>query len=257
MDTQKIMDLKWKLLTEFGTTEGVPFCKDAFAFIVNGLQETAAKTPVIPGFTAPATEAFLKKLNEASVNNSEILTVGFKDGVYIIYEDGSIDGSIKPFKTSLSKQNAKNVAFKFGPVSLIVCPYDIEDVTMECEDNSEPESGYVTRYSEAVAAYNGNVLTDGLVKRGLNFADKIPDKYFIPSLGELYVMYAMKNRINEALEWIGQETIKDYCCYWSSTESSAYGAWGLFFDGGGFNYYGKAGTFRVRPVSAFVIPSTL
>lgn len=245
MDTQKIMDLKWKLLTEFGTTEGVPFCKDAFAFIVDGLQETTAKTPVIPGFTAPAAEAFLKKLNEASVNNPEILTVGFKDGVYIIYEDGSI----KPFKTSLSKQNAKNVAFKFGPVSLIVCPYDIENVTMECEDNSEPESGYVKRYSEAVAAYNGKVLTDGLVKRGLNFADKIPDNYFIPSLGELYVMYAMKNRINEALEWIGQETIDD-ASYWSSTENSASDAWLLNFVGGYFNGNGKTYAHRVRPVSA-------
>lgn len=261
MGTQKVIDLKWKLLNEFGTTEGVPFCKEAFAFIVDGL-------PIVKIDDNELSEAIRKQLADGTLRidrnsavqadrfqiNSPLLQVSFKDDVYIIYEDGTI----KAFNPDLPKQGAKNVAFKFGPVSLILCPYNITDATMKCDDRDYDETAadYVTKYSVAVAQYNGQQRTEWLVTHGLKIADKTPDNYFIPSLGELYVMYAMKERINQALDWIGQELLLDYW-YWSSTELSASGAWLLHFSDGGFNDGGKTGTHRVRPVSAFVIPSTL
>jgi hypothetical protein len=98
----------------------------------------------------------------------------------------------------------------------------------------------------------GRKRTQDLVARGLSCVDKLPESkdWYIPAIGELYVMYLMKNQINKALEYIGAELIKD-TWYWSSTEYSATGAWELNFDDCYFSYYYKTGEGSVRPVSAF------
>ena len=98
--------------------------------------------------------------------------------------------------------------------------------------------GYCRAYSRANS--KGKGLTAGY--------------WWLPSVGELLVMYANKLKINYALSLIKGAQLLDTSWYWSSTEGSSAGAWGLFFgDGNLGNWDAKVGgKGHVRPVSAFL-----
>lgn len=191
-------------------------------------------------------------INEQQKPQPENTSKEVSDGVYIVYDRSPYLIS-EPFNGENSKENVYAVAFKFGSVSLMLHPRDLVDMKMTCDD-SEPTVS-ITEYDIAVTDYDGKINTEGLVKRGLNFRFQIPDDHFIPSLGQLYIMFALKCRLNEALEYVGHDPLAD-TWYWSSTEVSATYAWGLNFGNGGFSYGIKTNELRVRPVSAF-IPSSL
>lgn len=78
--------------------------------------------------------------------------------------------------------------------------------------------------------------------------------WWLPSVGELLMMYANKLKINYALSLINGAQQLDEYWYWSSTENSSQRAWGLYFGDGYLNYWhDKVGDKRhVRPVSAFL-----
>lgn len=99
--------------------------------------------------------------------------------------------------------------------------------------------GYCNLYSRANA--NGKGLTAG--------------KWWLPSLGEMFMIYANMTKINYALSLITGATqlVEDW--YWTSTEYSATYAWYLRLTGGNtYDWYTKASnTGRVRAVSAFIV----
>lgn len=99
--------------------------------------------------------------------------------------------------------------------------------------------GYCNLYSRANA--NGKGLTAG--------------KWWLPSLGEMFIIYANMQKINYCLSLINGATQLAETWYWTSTEDSATYAWGLNLDDGGTDgWYTKASyTGRVRPVSAFIV----
>lgn len=107
----------------------------------------------------------------------------------------------------------------------------------ECSGTSYAP-GYCHSYSRANA--NGKGLTAG--------------KWWLPSMGELMVIYANMKKINYALSLISgaSQLVED--AYWSSTEASASSAWLLYLNVGSAYYWGTKTTtqHRVRPVSAFV-----
>ena len=76
--------------------------------------------------------------------------------------------------------------------------------------------------------------------------------WWLPSLGELYLIFANFTKINYALSKISGATLLSKTAYWSCTETSATYAWSLTFSFGTQYGYTKS-TFqsRVRPVSAF------
>lgn len=99
--------------------------------------------------------------------------------------------------------------------------------------------GYCRLYSRANS--NGKGLTAGY--------------WWLPSAGELLMMYANKAKINYALSLIKGAQQLDTNWYWSSTEVSPAYAWYLYFgDGGLNNYWGNKVRDKghVRPVSAFL-----
>lgn len=97
--------------------------------------------------------------------------------------------------------------------------------------------GYCAQYSRVNA--NGKGLTAG--------------RWWLPSLGELMMIYANMRKINYALSLIEGATQLAETWYWSSTESSATYAWYLYLDYGNAGYYTKAtNQGRVRAVSAFL-----
>ena len=76
--------------------------------------------------------------------------------------------------------------------------------------------------------------------------------WWLPSLGELYLIFANFTKINYALSKISGATLLSKTAYWSCTEPSATHAWGLHFGVGFQGTSGKSsGQYRVRPVSAF------
>lgn len=106
----------------------------------------------------------------------------------------------------------------------------------ECKTESYAP-GFCASYSRTNA--NGKGLTAG--------------RWWLPSLGELMMIYANMRKINYALSLINGATQLAETAYWSSTESSAPNAWGLHLSDGNATYYTKAAyQIRVRPVSAFL-----
>lgn len=98
--------------------------------------------------------------------------------------------------------------------------------------------GYCAQYSRVNA--NGKGLTAG--------------RWWLPSLGELMMIYANMRKINYALSLIEGATQLAETWYWSSTEYSATTAWYLGLTLGSASYYTAkaADQFRVRAVSAFL-----
>ena len=81
----------------------------------------------------------------------------------------------------------------------------------------------------------------------------IAGRWWLPSMGELMMIYANMRKINYALSLIEGATQLTENWYWSSTECSATTAWYLTLYDGITYYYTKAtNTCRVRPVSAFL-----
>lgn len=97
--------------------------------------------------------------------------------------------------------------------------------------------GYCAQYSRVNA--NGKGLTAG--------------RWWLPSLGELMMIYANMRKINYALSLIEGATQLAETWYWSSTECSATYAWSLDLSYGNASGDAKAASQdRVRAVSAFL-----
>lgn len=78
--------------------------------------------------------------------------------------------------------------------------------------------------------------------------------WWLPSVGELLMMYANKTKINYALSLIKGAQQLDTNWYWASTEGSSALAWRLLFGDGNLTHWGSKvqDKIRVRPVSAFL-----
>ena len=106
----------------------------------------------------------------------------------------------------------------------------------ECKTESYAP-GFCASYERVNA--NGKGLTAG--------------RWWLPSLGELMMIYANMRKINYALSLINGATQLAETWYWSSTESSAADAWLLHLSNGLAGGATKAAyQTRVRPVSAFL-----
>jgi hypothetical protein len=78
--------------------------------------------------------------------------------------------------------------------------------------------------------------------------------WWLPSVGELLMMYANKAKINYALSLIKGAQQLDTSWYWSSIEYSPASAWYLYFGDGNLDHWASKvkDEGHVRPVSAFL-----
>ena len=97
-------------------------------------------------------------------------------------------------------------------------------------------AGFCNRYSRTNA--NGKGMTAG--------------KWWLPSMGEMEMIWANFDKINYALSKISGATQLQANWYWTSTQYSAYQAWFLYLHDGNVGNYWKFSHNMVRPVSAFL-----
>lgn len=97
-------------------------------------------------------------------------------------------------------------------------------------------AGFCNKYSRTNA--KGNGLTAG--------------KWWLPSEGELAMIWANFDKINYALSKISGATQLQTTWYWSSTQCSATHAWNLYLGDGAVSRSFKFNQSGVRPVSAFL-----
>ena len=107
----------------------------------------------------------------------------------------------------------------------------------ECNTESYAP-GFCAAYSRVNA--NGKGLTAG--------------RWWLPSLGEMMMIYANMKKINHALSLINGAAQLQENWYWTSTESSSTNAWHLNLSIGSAFPWGTKASYRgrVRPVSAFL-----
>ena len=217
--------------------------------------------------------ASLKSALLAGIDLNEI-----NDGVFIMYHRASDNYPlmVKPHKwTSIQSggEIAEGVVIVEGGKILVVAPTEADSAGLYW--SSAAVSGGGTTTSDrltAMADWNGKASTAAQVAHtecsaetyapgfcnaysrvNANGQGLTAGRWWLPSLGELMMMYANMRKINYALSLITGATQLAETWYWSSTEFSAYYAWSLGFLNGSA-YYGTKATlkFRVRPVSAFL-----
>lgn len=188
--------------------------------------------------------------------NSGYEVVGFvcyEDGIYLCYEDGYKKPFPTPFGTDVEttdhgqvthlgiKVGKHMVGLKLNSFGEKELPY-ISDLGSEDFDYKEQEL-------HALDDYDGKANTDH-IKRLCEFEFDLSDDEWIPALGELAIIYKNKDKLNEALAFVGGDLLVDKW-YWSSTESSAVTAWLVGFSDSTVAHGYKGGSFVVRPCCAF------
>lgn len=176
------------------------------------------------------------------------------DGVYLVTRDGRAD-KFTGTNIILDCDNPViGIGVKQGDRAVIVALKDAadgEDVILTAREDTTDYDGYIDTCIDAVADWNGKANTDHLREIGLNPAIELKDGEYIPSVGEIYLIYTHRREINAALRHVGGEEI-GALWYWASTETGAAGAWNLSLSGGSLYWTTKASSkLRVRPVSAF------
>lgn len=176
------------------------------------------------------------------------------DGVYIVTQDGRAD-KFTGTNLILDYDNPViGIGVKQGDHAVIIALKDVadgDDVTLTIREDTTNYNGYIPNRINAVADWNGKANTAHLREIGLNPAIALNDSEYIPSVGEMYLIYTHLREINAALRHVGGMEIADEW-YLTSTELSAAGAWYLHLSDGNLGWDTKASyKGRVRPVSAF------
>lgn len=170
------------------------------------------------------------------------------DGLYIIYEDGHAE----PFTGDNSKDCVRYIGLKHRYMSFAISLTE-HDIVQLLDDDSREESGsgtYYERECDALFDIDGRGNTERLVARNPKLRNLLKDGEYIPSLRQLNLMAHYKDSINDALKYIGAEPLAS-AWFWSSTESSQYNAWYVYFFIGDTGSYSKYGSGRVRAVIDF------
>ena len=248
---------------------------------------------LLSGQTATATVASGEKFVKVDGNgNTTLITLdnlrsqllggqslnALEDGIFIMTHRKSDDYPIM-YKPHLwtAQQNAGEIADGVvvveGGKVLVVAPTESDAAGLLW--SSEAVSGGGVTTSDRVTAYNdwaGKTNTAAQITKpqcqGASYAPGFcaaysrtnangkgltAGKWWLPSLGEMMMIYANMTKINYALSLISGAQQLASTWYWTSTEYSATYAWNLGLSSGGMGGIAKASSRgRVRAVSAFI-----
>lgn len=173
----------------------------------------------------------------------------YEDGIYLCYEDGYK----KPFpsdEVTLKHGHVTHIGIKVGEHMVGLSLNSLGEQSLPYNSELEDDGfEYKRQELHALDDFDGKANTDHLKRHG-EFEFDLADDEWIPSLGELAIIFKNKDKLNEALASVGgDELVDDW--YWSSTEYNAGNAWYVNFSNGSVISYPKFNSFVVRPVCAF------
>ena len=207
---------------------------------------------------------------------------GMMDGVFIMYHRKSDDYPlmVKPHKWT-ALQNAGEIADGVvvveGGKVLVVAPTEADSAGILW--SSAAVSGGATTTNDRVTAmndWNGKANTASIISKSTSDAvtntsayapgfcnlysranangkGLTAGKWWLPSVGEMMMIYANMTKINYCLSLISGATQLLENWYWTSTEHNASNAWHLGLSDGYLHLTTKASARgRARPVSAFI-----
>ena len=173
------------------------------------------------------------------------------DGVYLIDTKGN---AVRyDSETTECVNDTAYIGIVQGSHSVAISLHDVSEDEITLTSKKDDGKGhYIDSYMDAVQDWQGKKNTEHLQAAGLNPAIQLKDGEYIPTLAELYLICLNRKAINAAMRFVGGQELAGW--YWSSTECSATGAWGLdLHDGSALTWNPKApNTLRVRPISAFL-----
>ena len=239
------------------------FYKDRLGFSVVGKSAKEGTTHLLMEKTyTDISESFTRKISRKK--NNELTTKSdtafVPDGVYILHETLGVK--------TVEGWNPKN---NDGVVGVMVVE-DEHKIVVALEDSPEnltwsKKRGLINQpveeIEDAESDFNGEMYCRRLDSPDFPAAyycktyNKGNRNWYLPSSGELWLIYNHLEEIQNALSIVGGQKLittwdKDVPVYWSSTESSAAGAWTLYLSNGNLDWYGKVSSSRmVRPVSKF------
>lgn len=200
------------------------------------------------------------------------------DNIFIFYHRSSDSFPLmaKPDKWSSGDGTAEGVVVVEGGHVLVVATEEPEAGNLLWSSANVTSDTSITDRLEAINDWNGKTHTANVCAKHsesilVNTDDYAPGfcnrysinkmtagRWWLPSVGEMMMIYANMRKINYALSIIesgGQTVTKlQETSYWTSTEYSASNAWYLHLLDGRLNDWGPkaSGLLRVRPVSAFL-----
>ena len=219
--------LKLELLKEFYTMENsVEFCREAYKFIVEDSEKESKDCP-------PVTVCEKRQ-----------------DGIYLVYDTGIAQLFTKGLVRSYA-DNVKYIGIVYDGHAFCVALKSLGEYSLVRDSSECPKKHplYIEKECDALFDWDCVERTKHIQEVGTDIP--LEEGEFIPSLPMLVVMCHWKDRINEALEFVGGDILgEDF--YWSSTENSATYAWSIFFSGGTVDYNNyKSYAYVVRAVTAF------
>nr|DAE12617.1 MAG TPA: hypothetical protein [Siphoviridae sp. ctOCb13] len=128
------------------------------------------------------------------------------DGVYYIYEDGSVE-KFDYDKRNSPTQKVKRIGVVMGSHALAVNLEDYPEQPLTNQKDRGNYQGYISEYDDAVADWNGKSNTEHIKSIGTGI--ELKDDEWIPSVAELYLIYLNKRAINAAIELSGGSRIKN------------------------------------------------
>ena len=258
--------------TEYSATRACPLnLSDGYLGIMGFKVSDSPKVRPVSKFNfSTLKESFTRKIRSKKNNELTIKadTAFVPDGVYILHETLGV--------RTVDSWNPKN---NNGVVGILLVEDDhkivvaTEDApnklywSKKCKLNNEP----ICAQDEAASDFNGEYYCQNL-KDSVCFTDcfavyycktynKGNRNWYLPSSGELWMIYNHLEEIQNALETVGGQkfaTEWNDGVYWSSTERNYLSAWSLHLSNGNLNCIGKyLKEFHVRPVSKFGPSKTL
>lgn len=203
------------------------------------------------------------------------------DGVFIMYHQKSDNCPLmaKPHKwpsLQTSGEIADGVVVVEGGKVLVVAPTEADSAGLLWTSANMNGSAPLSNRVAAINDWNGKANTESTISKSTssaitNTAAYAPgfcylysrtnangqgltaSKWWLPSVGEMLMIYANMQKINYCLSLITGASQISESAYWTSTERNNQLAWSLFCHNGNLTFGTKdSAKSRVRPVSAFI-----